>query len=269
VKLEGPDGIRLRRDRAMLAMRGRLGRRVKVDDGDSAFVLECESPGEFKRAGRALVQEEGTVEWIRAETGPGDAFFDVGANIGIFTIMAARRVGPEGHVYAFEPHAGNVVALLRNVAANGLDDRVTVMSCALSAGAGYLPFAYRSLESGDGLGEVGAAGRDGAHSELKATDSADRLVEQGVVRPPTLVKIDVEGHEQQVLQGMSGLLSGDRAPRSLQIELKAAARKEITAFLSERGFRLETSHLSYNAKLRVERGKDPELVSRNAIFGRA
>lgn len=259
----------LRRDRALLALRERLGRRVEVDDGDGDLVFDCDSAAEFKRARRALIQEEGTVEWIRAQTRPGDVFFDVGANIGIFAIMAARRVGREGHVYAFEPHAGNVAALLRNVAANDLADRVTVLSCALSDAPGYLPFAYRSLEPGDGLGQVGTDDRQEAvHSELKATDSADRLVENGVVRTPTLVKIDVEGHEQQVLLGMSKLLSGEGAPRSLQLEVKASARAGITAVLGDRGYQPETSHLSYNAKLRVERGKDPDLVSRNVIFGR-
>lgn len=138
-------------------------------------------------------------------------------------------------MYAFEPHAGNVTALLRNLAANGLE---------------------RRLESGDGLGEVGGADRGGAHSELKATYSADRLVEQGVTRPPTLVKIDVEGDEQQVLQGMSGLLSGEGAPRSLQLELKAAARQEINAYLSDRGVspRTQPSVLQGEAARRTRQG---------------
>lgn len=269
MKSVGPSGIRLRRDRALLAARARVTRRVEVGDTGGSFVLECESLGEFKRARRALIQEEGTVEWIHAEAHPGDTFYDVGANIGIFTIMAARRVGPGGHVYAFEPHAANVVSLLRNLAANGLGDRVTVMSCALSQGPGYLPFSYRSLQSGDGLGEIGAAERGRGHSELKSTDSVDRLVELEVIGAPALVKIDVEGHERQVLGGMTGVLSSETRPRSVQLELKAAAREEITGFLRDRGYRLERSHLSYNAQLRVDRGKDPELVSRNAIFCRA
>lgn len=104
MQLEGPHGLRLRRDRAMLSWRGRLARQVEVHHGDGTFVLACESPGEFKRARRALVQEEGTVDWIRTETQPGDSFYDVGANIGIFTLMAARRVGPEGHVCTHSSH---------------------------------------------------------------------------------------------------------------------------------------------------------------------
>src|SRR5688572_21500950 len=39
---------------------------------------------------------------------PGDVFYDIGANHGYISLLAAKRVGPEGHVYAFEPHSGNV-----------------------------------------------------------------------------------------------------------------------------------------------------------------
>ena len=60
-----------------------------------------------------FVKESGTCEWIKNDIGPGDVFFDIGANIGIYSILAANRVGKTGKVYAFEPHSGNFTRLLR------------------------------------------------------------------------------------------------------------------------------------------------------------
>ena len=74
---------------------------------------------------------------------PGSVVADVGANVGFFTLLAARQVGPEGAVYAFEPDARTVRRLRANVARNGAEGVVTVVPKALSATDGVERFYLR------------------------------------------------------------------------------------------------------------------------------
>ena len=164
--------------RARLALRSRLVQRVRVSDGEYVHVFRCEDPLEVTRAVTLLEKEPGTIRFIRTEVRPGDVFYDIGANIGLYTLAAGRRVGDDGTVCAFEPHAANVMNLLRNVAENGLGGRVKVVSAALNDSSGFFPFDYRSAEPGSALSRLESEGATGEEfapvfSELKYATSVD------------------------------------------------------------------------------------------------
>src|SRR5262245_46805271 len=114
-------------DRQWLKLRHQLVQIVKVSDGEFTHRFRCETPLESWRARTLLEKEEGTVRWIRNSVQAGEVFYDIGANIGLYTLLAARRVGPQGMVYAFEPHVANVQSLLANVALNELSGCVKVL----------------------------------------------------------------------------------------------------------------------------------------------
>lgn len=200
-----------------------------VSDEDR-YLFVCEGTHELTRATHMKSGEPGTISWLCRHLREGDVVYDVGANIGVYTIFAAKRVGPEGHVYAFEPHAGNTRSLLRNVAANELTDRVSVISCALDQRTHFADFLYDDLTAGAGMSGLASGLRaHGRHptsatcTELKFTTSIDTLVSEGVVRAPDLVKIDVEGAEAGVVRGMDAVLgSADSAPRTVQVEVDAS-----------------------------------------------
>src|SRR5262245_51439398 len=113
-------------------LRNRLAWRVAVADGDYCYTFRCESPVEVRRARTMLIKEKGTIRWLRDEVRGGDVVYDIGANIGLYTLFAGKRVGAAGQVYAFEPHVANVRSLLHNVSENGLSAQVKVLSCALN-----------------------------------------------------------------------------------------------------------------------------------------
>jgi FkbM family methyltransferase len=151
---------------------------------------------------------------------PGDVVYDLGANVGFFTLVCARLVGPGGAVYAFEPMPANVATLRHNVAINGLEN-VHVVECAASSSTGSATLlishwsAFHRLE-----------GKDQFRSEQEFKDTGrmtvptitiDDFVDRDGVSPPTLVKIDVEGAELAVLQGMARTL--DRLQPVLLCEL--------------------------------------------------
>jgi FkbM family methyltransferase len=116
-------------------------------------------------------------------------FFDVGANVGLFSVMAAKMGGP---VFAFEPDADNLDLLARNVNAHGVDVRVFPVACAPQDGTlrlGTLPCG-RSVKSTANV------------IELPARSLKSIIAETGV--SPAFMKIDIEGGETDALLGFEG-----------------------------------------------------------------
>jgi len=123
---------------------------------------------------------------------PGMTVWDIGANVGLYTLPAARAVGPGGCVVAFEPMPGNLRLLRRHLALNGCD-RVLVCDAAVSDEPGTL-----RMTEGASPSEFHAdpAGR----WNIRAITLDGWLGESGTP-PPDVVKIDVEGSDDAVLRG--------------------------------------------------------------------
>jgi FkbM family methyltransferase len=212
------------------------------------------------------------LRWIRDCVQPGDVFYDVGANIGIFSLLAAHRAGSDGQVVAFEPHVATVEALLQNVVLNGLGERIDVLSCALHRESGHLPFLYRSLAAASGLSQIDATrdpfGLDVAPvaCELKAVASVDDLLARRTIRPPEIIKIDVDGNEVDVLAGMKGLLTGPHRPRSLQVEVNPNGSAELLELMWSAGYHETDRHLTMGGERLVREGADPATLGANVVF---
>lgn len=140
--------------------------------------------------------------------GAGSVAIDVGANVGAHTLTLARLVGPNGRVLAFEPNPSINHILATNVGLNDIA-QVTVYGCALGAAATSLELrvpAETSREaSNPGLASLVAL--DTPH-DLVTVDvrPLDDLVTEADLQRVDLVKIDVQGYESQVLQGMRGAI---------------------------------------------------------------
>lgn len=132
----------------------------------------------------------------------GDCFYDVGANIGIYTLWAAPKVGRDGQVHAFEPAPSTFEDLTRLVRLNDLSN-VAAVPTAVGAcsGIGYL----QTVAGASGLAHLTLDPDNCLETALTTLDDYS-----GRHRPPALVKIDVEGHELAVLQGATGLLGTHR-----------------------------------------------------------
>lgn len=85
-----------------------------------AIELEVLSEIEEYRASTYTTKEPETLEWIERYVRSGDVFYDIGANIGLYSLFAAKRLGGKCKVYAFEPEALNYAQLSRNIFLNGL-----------------------------------------------------------------------------------------------------------------------------------------------------
>jgi FkbM family methyltransferase len=253
-------------------LQAKASRRVKVFHEGQMLRFLCHSAMEEYRVRTLYVKEEGTIAWIQGNVAPGDRFLDIGANIGIYTLVAAQKVGPEGVVYAVEPHVVNFQSLLRNIAANQYQDRVRAFSCALHSSSGVVDFNYCSLEPGTSMSQLGAV-RDGEEQEfrpvareLKQAVTIDDLIASGAIEPPHHVKIDVDGNELLILEGMKKLLAGPVAPRSLQVEINKRYRDALFEFLANVGFELVQSHYTQIGKALIASGSQPQDIAHNAVF---
>lgn len=132
----------------------------------------------------------------------GGVFVDVGANIGYFSIIAARRVGPGGQVFAFEPGPDNIRLLQLSAARNGLDDRVHAVQAGLAAEAG----GGRLFLSASNLGDhqIFATDESRASTSIRLLNGADYLGSK--LDRIDLLKIDTQGSEYGVLMGLMPLL---------------------------------------------------------------
>jgi FkbM family methyltransferase len=136
---------------------------------------------------------------------PGMTVLDIGANIGYYTLLAARGVGPSGRVYAFEPDARSRSGLERNLRLNQMGN-VTVIPKAVSDTAGRQPLYLSDSAAKSGLSRS-MAEDSVVDTTIVDTVRIDDLLEGARV---DVVKMDIEGHEPAALRGMRETL--ERSP---------------------------------------------------------
>jgi FkbM family methyltransferase len=144
---------------------------------------------------------------LRELVQPKSVAYDVGANIGYISLMLARRVGPQGRVFAFEALPENVARLRENLALNAMEPQVTVVPGAVVDRAGTVSFL---VAPSGGMGKAeGSAGRHDVkyNQAIDVTGlSLDEFVFKKGNLPPRLIKIDIEGGEVLALPGMRRVL---------------------------------------------------------------
>lgn len=214
---------------------------VKLDPGirmklyfqsDMARIIFCD---EFERQER---------KFINAFLKPDDIFVDVGANIGLFTLIAAKRVGSKGKVFAFEPTPPIYKELLENVALNEFKN-VRCLQNALSDSEDIRPL-FVAADGFDDYNSFAKPITTTAFAVEKVTcltwDSF--AVQEDLIGKVTMMKIDVEGWESRVLQGGASFLLREDAPL-LQVEFTDEASlaagsscRQLYHLLEEFGYKM-------------------------------
>lgn len=141
---------------------------------------------------------------------PGTTFVDVGANIGVYTGWASRLVGPSGKVLAFEPLPATRDHLEQVIKMNGLDN-VQLIPKAVGAALGLVTLWASPQASGLTSALTPVSGSGARPVEVPLTTLDAELAAWGGA-PPVLIKIDVEGLEVRVLEGVTLTLSGPTPP---------------------------------------------------------
>jgi FkbM family methyltransferase len=161
--------------------------------------------------------------------------YDVGANVGFYTLLFSRLVGPRGSVHAFEPAVRNLRFLRRHIDLNGVVN-ACVHESAVGAGSGVGTF-------NPGLGSsMGRLVAEHATTTIEVPLIAlDHLVYAAGHAPPHLVKMDIEGGELDALHGMARILKEHR-PTLLLATHGTARWRDCQELLSSMGYELRDLH---------------------------
>ncbi len=185
----------------------------------------------------------------------GDIFYDIGANIGFFSIIGALLVLPEGHVYAFEPVPQNALRIQMNAQLNDFH-HVSVIEKAVADSSRDGELILADHPAGAVLASAGAP-PDATHAIAIQLVAIDDLVMKNKLQPPTVVKIDVEGAEIEVLLGMSATIK-KFSPVIIyeiddgEIQKFEEKNRRCEEFLTARGYKIQLLEESYpGAKWRV------------------
>jgi FkbM family methyltransferase len=240
---------------------------VQLPTPGGVLRFRCPNAQTLRRAYTLFIKEPGTIAWLDEDLRPGDLFLDVGANVGVYTLYAAQRVGSSGHVFAVEPHLRNAVALMDNVLSNELQERVSLLTVALCDAPGAARFDYREWRTGSSHSQLAVdGGAANGISELKLAQSIDALIDAKTIRTPNLIKIDVDGIEPLIVRGMARLLTGPDRPRSVQVECDPASREEIERLMAQCGYALRLRHATMAGAKRVAAGAQLTDLPHNMIF---
>ena len=196
------------------------------------------------RADTFSTKEPETLEWIDTYGSDG-AFFDIGANVGIYSVYYAKT--HSGTVYAFEPSVLNLGLLAKNISLNGLDSQIVIVPNPLTSQNQVADFHLSMLDEGGSMSTFGADyGHDGlplaAEMDYRTMGmSLDFLVESGIVpETPAMIKVDVDGIEHLILRGARSTLTS-AGLKTVLIEVNDNFQElatEVVGALTTAGFRL-------------------------------
>lgn len=236
---------------------GVVQRGVSAYLGDSILVTRLENGQDIYVDGRdtsvapALLLdgrwEPETTDVFTALLRPGDCVIDIGANFGYFGLLAGAVVTAEagGSVHMMEPNPHLVSLIERSIACNGLADRATVWGVAVSDGPGQIQLRipkhlWGSAHVG-GLDDGMKRALDRAMAQSASEEDAvvvptidlDRFTEQHDIDRVDVVKVDIEGHEQQAYRGMADVISRNRGTMRMLIEFTGNQYEEPADFFGQ------------------------------------
>ena len=205
----------------------------RLDYPGADIHLRLSSRQEFHRLS-SCSKEPWTVRWIEDYLEPGDVLYDVGANVGAYTLLAAVAV-PGMRVVSFEPSPANFAALCANVDLNGVSDRVIAVPLALGDRA-RSALLDRDAAVPGGSPRLGNAVPAEAATKV-LVDRLDDVIRRFDLPTPDHLKLDVEGGELDVLAGGERLLASGGV-RSAMVELDRERGSDVVDHLVSLGFEL-------------------------------
>lgn len=200
---------------------------AKLDYGKEEIFMQVRSGLQLHRL-TACKKEPRTVLWLEAQKGR--VFYDIGANVGAYSLIAASR---GFGVYAFEPSFSTFAVLNENIFLNHRNEKITAFCVALGDETKIIDLGYRSLLAGDS-GHTFALDKKKLTHKIQAY-RLDDFIMQWKLSSPQCIKIDVDGYEYEVLKGMEHTLLRPELS-SLLVEVFDDNKKRVDALLAKSGW---------------------------------
>lgn len=233
-----------------------VGQVVTCEVNGVSVLLDVEPearPGEARnfeawRAETYATKEPDTIAWIDSCIRPGDVLYDVGANIGQYSLYAALKLGKECRVLAFEPEALTFAKLNQNIVLNDLTESVTAY-CLSVADRTALDFFYvKAFAPGASLHAWGRKITQGEKPFLPKNRqgsmgvSLDDLTGRFGLPFPNHIKVDVDGIEAAIVRGARETLRDARMKSVLvEVFMHEDTADQVKAMFSEAGWRLDNA----------------------------
>lgn len=209
------------------------------------------------------IEETEALRWLLR---PGDAFVDVGANIGFVTLTGARLVGDQGRVIAIEPNSELFLRLQDSIVRNSIKN-VVLHQCALGESEGH---ANLLVSAHHGLGSLRHGGVGGVKVRVVPGNELTSDIGDSTW---CVVKIDVEGYEQRVLNGLSEMVARSRTAFFIEISdewLRAlgGSAELLFATMQEAGYAAFQPALSRKGRFELKQmeGHISSLAQYDVIF---
>ncbi len=220
----------------------------KMDYERYDIFLNIDSETEYTIRLHSCKKEPDTIHWIENFLQEGDVFYDVGANVGVYSLVASKFFKGKVKVYAFEPAFMNFSKLCQNIYINRCQDNIVPLQIALSDRTALDSFNYSSLtiggaqnSFGEPIDEKGKAFNP-VFKQYILSYKIDDLIKNFELPVPNHLKIDVDGIEFLVLKGATETLANSSV-RSIIVELAEGERaNEVTELLLDNGFKLHSKH---------------------------
>jgi FkbM family methyltransferase len=253
-------------DRMLLSLRKDLRMIRKMDYPRKDIYIAVDSKIEYDYRANSCGKEPELVDWIERNFTENCVFYDVGANIGAYSFVAAACFEKKINIFAFEPNYINFSKLCENIVLNKYSKCIIPLQVALSLESGVKVFNYNNLEPGGALHSLGLPVDDKGNEydpvfeQRLLSYSCDDIVAKFNMPDPDFVKIDVDGIELDILKGASEVL-GRKNVKSIFIEINAESvnKDEINRFLSSKGY-IKSAEFVHQYK-----GKP---LSSNAVYAR-
>jgi len=229
--------------RTLARIKHKLSPTVRLDYARDIIKIQADSLLDLFRA-RACEKEPETVTWIENYIKAGEVFFDVGANIGAYSLIATAYHKGNIIVHAFEPSFSSYHQLCRNIIENGFQKSITPHMVGLTEDIGMITFHYQSLDAGSADHWLGTDVPNGfpfqfIYNQQLFGFSVDYLIEYFGLPVPNHIKLDVDGTEVDVLHGAEKTLQLVNL-KSILVEVRSAdgMSDEVSKILASNGFYL-------------------------------
>lgn len=244
---------------------------VNVPVRDQSILISVDHLRTLNRAKTYSIKEPDTLDWLDSFESD-SCYFDIGANIGQYSLYPAKKYGHKVQIYAFEPQSNNYYALNKNIYLNNLSEEISSYCVAVSGKTEFSKLYIPKFIPGGNRSQFGA--EDLENMKISATHTQgmfgvtlDDLCGQWGFPYPNYMKIDVDGLELAILKGAPVVLKNP-ALKSVIIELGTEAeRNEAIALMQQAGLEV---------KLRPSRNwgeaylilKDPDrvVISQSVTF---
>jgi FkbM family methyltransferase len=221
-----------------------IGNNINLVVSKYNIIWDAKEASPMIRGLTLMKNEPGTIEWINTYIKESDIVYDIGANVGIYSLYIAKKT--QARVYSFEPESLNYSILNKNIYHNGLQDRITAYNFAVNdkeelsilnlsnfiAGGSCHNFHEELNPNHEEFNPVFKQGAIGL--------SLDYLVENLFLEQPNHIKIDVDGNEYKVIAVMDAVLK-NKTLKTIWIELNSSLKKddELINKIIQYGFKEE------------------------------